>query len=135
MSNLTNFEPYANSTMSVFFRELDKRFAATGEVCNLRVWHQRFAFDVIGESTFSRRVRLLEGAQDVDACIMPSGGNYPKLTSCGTRIECWHGFGPPETSPIVRFATERAGERNTKSLGDDAQLHDRDFLSRFIEAK
>ena len=144
MSNLVGFEPYVDSTMSVFFNELDKRFAETGEVCDLGVWLQRFAFDVIGEITFSRRLGFLEGAQDVDGIMHSIWHHFEKAAPVGqvpwvdklwnkNKLLAW--FWPPETSPIVRFAMERAGERNNKSSLEDSALNNRDFLSRFIEAK
>ena len=40
---------------------------------------------------------------------------------------------PPPTSPIVKFAKARAQER--QESGDDIEKNNRDFLSRFIEAK
>ena len=69
MSNLVSFEPYVDSTMKTFFTELDQRYVNTGEICDFDVWLQRFAFDVIGEITFSRRLGFLEGAQDVDGIM------------------------------------------------------------------
>ncbi len=144
MSNLVSFEPYVNSTMSVFFNELDARFVKTGRVCDLGVWLQRFAFDVIGEITFSRRLGFLEGAQDVDGIMHSIWHHFEKAAAVGqipwvdklwnkNRLLAW--FWPPATSPIVRFATERADERIAKSELDDGEMNGRDFLSRFIEAK
>jgi len=66
MSNLVSFESYVDSTMQVFFDQLDKRFVAKGEVCDLGTWLQWFAFDVMGEITFSKRFGFLESARDVD---------------------------------------------------------------------
>lgn len=144
MSNLVSFEPYVDTTMSVFFKELDTRFAETGEVCDLGVWLQRFAFDVIGEITFSRRLGFLEGAQDVDGIMQSIWHHFEKAAPVGqvpwvdklwnkNRLLAW--LWPPPTSPIVRFATERASERKHKSPMEDSELNNRDFLSRFIEAK
>ena len=144
MSNLVGFEPYVDSTMSVFFKELDKRFAQTGDVCDLGVWLQRFAFDVIGEITFSRRLGFLEGAQDVDGIMHSIWHHFERAAPVGqipwvdklldkNRLLAW--IWPPPTSPIVRFATERAEERKQKSPSENEELNNRDFLSRFIEAK
>ena len=144
MSNLVSFEPYVDSTMSVFFNELDRRFAQTGDVCDLGVWLQRFAFDVIGEITFSRRLGFLEGAQDVDGIMHSIWHHFERAAPVGqvpwvdklwdkNRLLAW--IWPPPTSPIVRFATERADERKDTSPLEDEELNNRDFLSRFIEAK
>ena len=56
MSNLVTFEPYVNSTIEVFSSQLEQRYTGEGTICDLGVWLQRFAFDVIGEVTFSRRL-------------------------------------------------------------------------------
>ncbi|KAL8827910.1 MAG: hypothetical protein Q9191_002899 [Dirinaria sp. TL-2023a] len=144
MTNLVSFEPYVDSTMSVFCKELDSRFANTGDVCDLGVWLQRFAFDVIGEITFSRRLGFLEGAQDVDGIMHSIWHHFEKAAPVGqvswldkfwnkNRALAW--LWPPPTSPIVRFAIERADERKNKSPTEDIELNTRDFLSRFIEAK
>lgn len=80
MSNLVSFEPYIDTTMDVFFAQLDKRFVQTGEVCDLSQWLQMFAFDVMGEITFSKRLGFLEQAKDVDG-IMASIWSYFRAAS------------------------------------------------------
>ena len=80
MSNLVSFEPYVDSTIRVFFAELDKRFVQTQNVCNLGDWLQMFAFDVMGEITFSRRLGFLESGEDVDD-VMRSIWRYFKKAS------------------------------------------------------
>lgn len=80
MSNLVSFESYVDSTMQVFFDQLDKRFVAKGEVCDLGTWLQWFAFDVMGEITFSKRFGFLESARDVDG-IAEDIWQYFKKTS------------------------------------------------------
>jgi hypothetical protein len=65
MSNLVSFESYVDSTMGVFFKELDKRFAGTNTAFDFGVWLQMYAFDVVGELTFSRRLGFLETGTDV----------------------------------------------------------------------
>ena len=80
MSNLVSFEPYIDTTMDVFFAQLDKRFVQTGEVCDLGKWLQMFAFDVMGEITFSKRLGFLEQAKDVDG-IMASIWSYFRSAS------------------------------------------------------
>ena len=69
MSNLVSFEPYVDSTMSVFFEELDRRFVQTNKVCEFDAWLQMFAFDVMGEITFSKRLGFLEKGEDVDGIM------------------------------------------------------------------
>lgn len=65
MSNVVSFEPYVDSTMSVFIDQLNKRFVEPDLVCNFGTWLQMFAFDVMGEITFSRRLGFLESGTDI----------------------------------------------------------------------
>ena len=69
LTSLISFEPYVDSTTEVFFEQLDNRYAQTGKVCDFGTWLQRFAFDVIGEVTFSKRIGFLENADDVDGIM------------------------------------------------------------------
>ena len=69
MTTLLSFEPYVDTTMDVFCRQLRSRFADTGHPCDLGVWLQMFAFDVIGELTFSRRLGFLESGEDVNGVM------------------------------------------------------------------
>lgn len=80
MSNLMSFEPYVDTTISFFFAQLDKLFVQTGDICDLGTWLQMFAFDVMGELTFSKRLGFLELAEDVDG-IMESIWHYFYKTS------------------------------------------------------
>lgn len=91
MSNLVSFEKYVDSTMSFFFEQLDRRFVQTGQICDFGVWIQMFAFDVIGEITFSKRLGFLERAEDVDG-IMAGTWNHFEYTApvcpCG-QLQGW----------------------------------------------
>ena len=69
MSNLVSFEPYVDSTMTVFFQRLDDLFVKTAATCDLGEWVQFFAFDVMGEITFSKRLGFLETGEDVSNII------------------------------------------------------------------
>lgn len=59
----------------------------TGDVCDLGVWLQMFALDVMGELTFSKRLVFLERGEDVDG-IMESIWHYFYKTSPVCRHCC-----------------------------------------------
>lgn len=84
MSNLVNFEPYVDTTMRVFCDQLEARFVNdSGDKsppCDFGQWLQMFAFDVIGEITFSKRLGFLESGADVNR-VMASIWNMFKQTS------------------------------------------------------
>lgn len=62
-----------DSTTTIFLRELERRFAGGNgsppAVCDFGAWLQYYAFDVIGELTFSKRLGFVEGGADVDNII------------------------------------------------------------------
>jgi hypothetical protein len=80
LSNVKSFECYVDSTMEVLFSQLDKLFVETGSVCDLGLWLQMFAFDTMGEITFSKRLGFLGGAGDVDG-VMEKIWNHFKASA------------------------------------------------------
>lgn len=67
MTNLVEFEPYVDTTMDFFLGQLGK--LQDGEVCDIGQWLQYFAFDVMGEITFSKRLGFLDEGKDVEGII------------------------------------------------------------------
>jgi hypothetical protein len=61
-----------DSTTTIFLNQLSARYANKVnpvEVCDLGAWLQYYAFDVIGELTFSRRLGFVDRGVDVDGII------------------------------------------------------------------
>lgn len=78
MSTLIAFEPLVDETTLAFLEQLKRRFAGrSGDegTCDLGVWLQYYAFDVIGELTYSKRLGFLDRGVDVDDII----GNLERL--------------------------------------------------------
>jgi cytochrome P450 len=69
MSNMVSYEPLVESTLSVFLDQTEKLFESRGSVCNFGRWLQFFAFDVIGELTWSKRIGFIERNEDVSGII------------------------------------------------------------------
>ncbi|GAB7338673.1 hypothetical protein MBLNU457_5399t3 [Dothideomycetes sp. NU457] len=61
MESLKDLEPYVDETTQLFLRKMDERL---GQVVDMGNWFQLFAFDIIGEITFSRNFGFLEAAKD-----------------------------------------------------------------------
>lgn len=148
MSNMRSFEKYVDSTISVFFEQLQNRFVTTSEECDLGTWLQWFAFDFMGEITFSKRLGFLERAQDIGG-ITENIWKYFKKTSPISQVpwvdSLWaknpilQRFKKVSANPVVAFGVERARERQLQNeTKDDAikagNLNDQDFLSRFLGA-
>ncbi|KAF2678715.1 benzoate 4-monooxygenase cytochrome P450 [Lentithecium fluviatile CBS 122367] len=145
MSTLVSFESYVDSTMDVFCTQLDARFAHDSKICDLGKWLQMFAFDVIGELTFSKRLGFLETGEDVNGVMGSIWGAF-KQTSLATQMP-WLDFvwinNPIRrflrgngVSPGGAFAMARVQERRDlhKSTDkNDWHINERDFLSRFLE--
>lgn len=72
MSTLVNFEPLVDSTTVAFLDQLKQRYAdkpgPSGTV-DFGTWLQYYAFDVIGELTFSKRLGFVDRGLDVDNII------------------------------------------------------------------
>jgi hypothetical protein len=72
MANIVQFEPLVNSTIRAFVEALEKRFADRGDVsgiCDFGTWLHFFAFDVIGEITWSKRLGFVEQGVDIEGII------------------------------------------------------------------
>ena len=72
MSTLVQFEPLVDSTSEEFLKQLSQRYADRPDdsgVCDFGEWLQFYAFDVIGELTYSKRLGFVDHGVDVDGII------------------------------------------------------------------
>ncbi|KAL4996290.1 cytochrome P450 [Aspergillus recurvatus] len=145
MSTLVSFEPHVDTAMRVFCEQLESRVGDRSEICDFEKWPQMFAFDVIGELTFSRRLGFLESGEDVNN-VMANIWETFKKTSLVTQMPWIDKFwlnNPIQryrpgggASPGAAFAMARAQERRQLQKTTDENDWDfntRDFLSRFME--
>ncbi|CAK7233233.1 hypothetical protein SEUCBS140593_008533 [Sporothrix eucalyptigena] len=147
MTNLVSFEPYVDTTIRIFLQRMEEQQAKQPTV-NLGAWLQFFAFDVMGEITFSRRFGFLDTASDVDGIIdsiyrfFSYGsviGQMPVLDRLWAKNPLINRFLPSKNSSVVAFAVARANERQAASekgtVTDDYEYNSRDFMSRFLETR
>ncbi|CAK7230708.1 hypothetical protein SBRCBS47491_007678 [Sporothrix bragantina] len=146
MTNLVSFEPYVETTIRVFLERMEAQQAKQKTV-DLGAWLQFFAFDVMGEITFSRRFGFLETANDVDGIIGSiyrfftygsAVGQMPLLDRLWAKNPLVNRFLPSKNSSVVAFAVARANEREAvkkSSFGDEDAYNSRDFMSRFLETR
>ncbi|KAJ9350283.1 cytochrome P450 [Paecilomyces variotii] len=141
MSTLTEFEPFVDNTIHTFFRRLDE-FAEKNEPCDIAKWLQYYAFDVIGELTFSKALGFLESGHDVDGIVESieknldyagKTGQMPWLDYLFVKNPLRQLLRGGSTTAIAQFARNRVQERLSQS--DTKSPTRRDFLSRFFEAK
>jgi len=69
MSSLVGYEPLVDSTTDAFIEQTTKRYSETGKDCDFAKWLQYFAFDVIGDLTWSKRIGFVERDEDVDGIV------------------------------------------------------------------
>ena len=69
MSSLVMYEPFVENTLSVFLSQTEKLFGSQAKTCDFSRWLQYFAFDVIGELTWSKRLGFIEKNEDVNGII------------------------------------------------------------------
>ncbi|KAF2968003.1 hypothetical protein GQX73_g5535 [Xylaria multiplex] len=144
MTTLLSFEPFVDTTMRVLCNELQSRFASTGKPCDLGLWLQMFAFDVIGDLTFSKRLGFLESGTDVNG-VMKDLWDMFRQTSLVTQMpwtdNLWTNnpirryFRGRTISPGASFAMACVQERREeiKTGKMNVNLETRDFMSRFLE--
>ncbi|KAF2258967.1 putative benzoate 4-monooxygenase cytochrome P450 [Lojkania enalia] len=142
MTNMTSFEDLVDRTIGVFLNQLDARFVNTGAICDWGTWLQYFAFDVVGEMTFSKRLGFLEQGKDVENIMSDIWhwfeyvaviGQIPWADYIWAKNSTVSKLRQSRGSPMVQFAKKREADRalHSDTTGD---YDTRDFLSRFMSA-
>ncbi|KAJ9604176.1 hypothetical protein H2200_011010 [Cladophialophora chaetospira] len=157
MSTLVQFEPLVDSTTLAFLDQLEKRFAdrvGPDGVCDFSTWLQFYAFDVIGELTFSKRLGFVERGEDVDGIIKNLEWllNYAAIVGQLPFLDRIFLKNPvrlfasqigliSSSTPVATFARNRVAARQDVEQGEEkpgsspgSKPGRRDFLSRFTEA-
>ncbi|GAD92452.1 pisatin demethylase [Paecilomyces variotii No. 5] len=154
MRNLLSFEPYVDKALKVFLEQIEKRFTSsskdvtgTGDICDLSLWLQMLAFDVMGELTFSHRFGFMESGSDIDGAMNDLWKNsqktalvtqMPWLENIWTNNPIQRYLRGGGTSPGVIFAMKRIQERRAIDKGElkkEWTVNNRDMLSRFMEVE
>ncbi|GES61892.1 cytochrome P450 [Aspergillus terreus] len=146
MSTLTEFEPFVDSTIRSLFVKLDE-FVASRKVCDIAIWLQYYAFDVIGHLTFSKPLGFLEHGKDVDGIIgslektldyAGKIGQMPWLDYVFVKNPLKQLIQGGSTTAVARFARDRMSERlsqPSETVSTASSSEQKDFLTRFLEAK
>jgi cytochrome P450 len=153
MSTLVQYEPFVNDATEIFLDQTEKLFARPNKVCDFAEWLQYYAFDVIGQLTYSKRHGFVERAEDVDGMVGYLGKLFSYVAPVGQMpwldllflknpIVLWMdklGF-TLFKFPITTFAKAHMDERlaeieSNKALGIDESSGRADLLSMFLKAK
>ncbi|KAM0331407.1 hypothetical protein ACHAQA_003080 [Verticillium albo-atrum] len=158
MSALVQYEPFVDNTTKLFLDQTEKLFAGNPEGCDFTRWLQFYAFDVIGEITYSKRHGFVEKNEDIDGIVdylaklflyVAPIGQIPLLdrlllkNPLYLQLSQWGLI--DATFPVARFARARMAERlpaladQEKSLLPVAaaakQKQQPDLLSKFLAAR
>lgn len=69
MSALVQYEPFVDNTTKIFLERTEELFADNPKGCDFTQWLQFYAFDVIGEITYSKRHGFIEKNEDIDGIV------------------------------------------------------------------
>jgi len=154
MSALIQYEPSVDIMTERFLDQTNKLFASKGAVCDFAEWLQFYAFDVIGQITYSKSHGFVDRGEDVDGMVGYLGWLFSYVAPIGQipfldllflknpilrLLSKYNIVG--STFPVVTFAQARMSERLSslqagKQNGDSATGgHRGDLLSQFLKAK
>ncbi|PWY80340.1 cytochrome P450 [Aspergillus sclerotioniger CBS 115572] len=136
MSTVAEFEPFVDSTILTLFTRLDE-FSEKNRAFDIAVWLQYYAFDVIGEMTFGKQLGFLEQGRDVEGIIASLEKTLDYVGKIGQMPWLDDLIRGGSTGAVARFARDRMHERlsQSESKSDDYPGRQRDFLTRFLQAK
>lgn len=69
MTTLVQYEPMVDATTEKFLDQTEELFSSKNAICDFTQWLQFYAFDVIGDITYSKRHGFVDTGKDVDGII------------------------------------------------------------------
>ena len=69
MSALVQYEPLVDDTTERFLDQTERLYVSRGVKCDFAEWLQFYAFDVIGNITYSKPHGFVDRAEDVDGMV------------------------------------------------------------------
>ncbi|KAK4173679.1 putative cytochrome P450 pisatin demethylase [Triangularia setosa] len=161
MSQLVQYEPFVDNTTKLFLKQTEKLYIDNPRACDFTQWLQFYAFDVIGEITYSKRHGFIERNEDVDGIVayltklflyVAPIGQIPLLDKLFLKNPIYLKLGEwgllDTTFPVAKFARARMAERlpelesssETKPLLPTSEkpplgVKSPDLLSKFLAAR
>ncbi|KAJ9132171.1 Cytochrome p450 [Pleurostoma richardsiae] len=124
MSALVQYEPFVDNTTKLFLEQTERLYVGNPEGCNFTRWLQFYAFDVIGEITYSKRHGFIEKNEDIDGIVAYLSSLFNYVAPIGQipildrlllknpiylKLSEWGIL--DATFPVARFAGARMAER------------------------
>jgi cytochrome P450 len=160
MSALVQYEPFVDNTTRLFLKQTERLYIDDPQKCDFTRWLQFYAFDVIGEITYSKRHGFIERNTDVEGIVayltklflyVAPVGQIPLLDRLFLKNPVYLKLAQwgliDATFPVARFARARMAERltdtdsaeKTTSLlpttAGKAPSKSPDLLSKFLAAR
>ncbi|EFX05320.1 pisatin demethylase [Grosmannia clavigera kw1407] len=157
MSALVQYEPFVDNTTKLFLKQTEKLFVGNPAGCDFTRWLQFYAFDVIGEITYSKRHGFIEKNEDIEGIVdylsrlflyVAPIGQIPLLDRLLLKNPIYLKLSQygliDSTFPVARFARARMAERLPDIVeGSGPILPTKtekkkptvDLLSKFLAAK
>lgn len=147
MSSLLSYEVYVNECTDILQKRFSE-FSKQGATIDLTHWLQCYAFDVIGNITYSKRFGFLDRGDDVSGIIKALRGSmvystligiYPAFHKYIFAVMAWLGVGGAAgRNHLMKFVTERIrqkkaerGQYAEKSVSLDENAP-QDFLEKLM---
>lgn len=153
LSSLKSYEPYVDDCITIFKQRL-MELSASGQYVNMGHWLQCYAFDVIGNITYSKRFGFLDEGRDIDGIIAALDSSMPYSTLVG--IYAWlhpysyeimqriPGSGAASRQKLmaltqknkeIREAQRRTWDLEGKGVEEKAEDMPEDFLDKLLDMK
>ncbi|KAK7983582.1 hypothetical protein PG989_010984 [Apiospora arundinis] len=152
LSALLSYEPYVDNCIDLFLERMAE-FARAGETVDMVHWFQCFAFDVMGDTVYSKRFGFLDRGEDIAGTMralelaMPYStlvGIYPRLHPyLYPLLERIPGSGAAGRTYLMKFVSQRIAARNearakmpkagTKTPTSADSNAPRDFLDKLMD--
>ncbi|KAK4128103.1 cytochrome P450-like protein [Parathielavia appendiculata] len=157
MSALVQYEPFVDNTTKLFLKQTERLYIDQPGPCDFTRWLQFYAFDVIGEITYSKRHGFIEKNEDVDGIVayltklflyVAPIGQIPLLDRLFLKNPIYLKLSEwgllDATFPVAKFARARMTERLPEILEDGepvlptsekVTVKSPDLLSKFLAAR
>lgn len=153
MSSLVSYENYVEECMDVFLKKMES-FSISKKSIDMAHWFQCYAFDVMGEITYSERFGFLDNGEDINGTLVALDNSMIYSTLVGIYawahpflyaiLEKLPGSGAAGRTFLMKFVQQKIKERNSARAKLDASekqqpLSDndgvpRDFLDKLTDA-
>jgi cytochrome P450 len=162
MSALVQYEPFVDNTTKIFLKQTENLYAGRPEGCDFTRWLQFYAFDVIGEITYSKRHGFIEKNEDIDGIVgyltwlfnyvapigqIPGLDKFILKNPVYLKLSQWGLI--DATFPVAKFARARMAERLPELQGGSDEkksilpttaapgpnVKSPDLLSKFLAAR